>query len=188
MKNTNTKIEAIRRSASVTAKVLNVIRIILTVGAVIALVSGIVCLCMQNRADAGSVLYDNGSVRILPPVTADMAAQAAVDGEGFDFINDLNIENVMVWAGLNCIAAAVLIAAVTAVIVLIRRMFVELKDSDTPFTESVQKRLKITGILVTVIVFMKSIGMAAIVALSFWCLYCIFGYGVELQKNEDETL
>ena len=184
----NTKIEAIRKSASVTAKVLNVIRIILTVGAVIALVSGIVCLCAQNKVDAGSVLYDNGSIRILPPVSADIATQAAADGEGFDFINRLNIENVMVWAGLNCIVAAAFIAIVTVVIVLIRKMFLELKDSETPFTESVQKRLKLTGILVTIAVFMESVGIAAIVALSFWCLYCIFGYGVELQKNEDETL
>ncbi|SCY16912.1 hypothetical protein [Butyrivibrio sp. INlla14] len=34
----------------------------------------------------------------------------------------------------------------------------------------------------------ESIGLAVIVALSFWCVYCIFGYGIELQKNEDETL
>ena len=183
----NTKIEAIRKSASVTARVLNVIRIILTVGAIIALVSGIICLCAHN-ADAGSVLYENGSVRILPPVSAEDAARAEAQGDGFDFINQLHIGNVMIWAGLNCIVAAALIAIVTVVIVLIRKMFIELKDSETPFTENAQKRLKLTGILVTIAVFMESVGIAAIVALSFWCLYCIFGYGVELQKNEDETL
>ncbi len=183
----NTKIDAIRKSASVTEKVLNVIRIILTVGAIIAAVGGIICLCKQDM-DAGSVLYDNGKVRILSPVSVEDLSQAEVSADGFDFINDLKIENVMIWAGINCLTAAALIAIVTVVIVLIRKMFIELRDSDTPFTESVQKRLKITGILVTVVVFMNSVGMAAIVALSFWCLYCIFGYGVELQKNEDETL
>ncbi len=179
----NSKIEAIRKSATITAMVLNIIRIILTVCAIIALISGIICLCAQNVAN-GSVIYDNGSFRILSPV----GEEAMINGDGFDFINSLHIENFMIWAALNCFVAAALVAVVTVVIVLIRRMFIEIRDSETPFTESVQRRLKLTGILVTIVVFMESFGMAAIVALSFWCLYSIFGYGMELQKNEDETL
>ena len=179
----NTRIEEIKRSASVTAKVLHVIRIITTVAAIIALVSGIICLSAQNVSD-DHVIFDNGNFRILSPV----GEESMINGHGFAFIDALNIKNFMLWAALNCFVAAAFVAIVTVVIALIRKMFIEIRDSETPFNENVRKRLKFTGILVTIIVFMESVGIAAVVALSFWCLYCIFGYGMELQKNEDETL
>ena len=129
-------------------------------------------------------MYDNGQVRILLPVSeADY-----VEGNGFDFINSFGIKDVAVWGGLNCLAATVLLAILAVLFNIIRKVFVEIKESDTPFTESIQKRLKITAILVTIMTIFESIGLAVIVALSFWCVYCIFGYGIELQKNEDETL
>ena len=159
------------------------IRIITMVCAIIALVSGIVCLCAKDKAE-GSVIYDGGSFRILSPV----GGEAMINGEGFNFINRLHIENFMVWSALNCFVAAVFVAIVTVVLVLIRKVFTELRDNDTPFTESVRRQLKITGILVTVSVLMESLAVAAIVGLSFWCLYCVFGYGMELQKSDDETL
>ena len=179
----NTRIEEIKKSATITANVLNVIRIITMVAAIIALVSGIICLLCQNKVD-GSVIYDGGTFRVLPPVSQ----EAMINGEGFDFINNLNIENFMVWAALNCFMAATIVAIVTVVIVLIRKVFVELRDNDTPFTENVRNQLKITGILVTICALMESLAIAAIIGLSFWCLYCVFGYGMELQKNDDETL
>ena len=179
----NKRIAEIRESASVTARVLGVIRVITTVCAIIALVSGIICLCTQNVAKDG-VIYDNGSFRLLSPV----GEEAMINGEGFAFINALHIENFMVWAALNCLVGAGILAVVTVVIALVRRVFVELSDSDTPFNENVRKHLRFTGILVTAVVVPSSLGIAAIVGLSFWCLYCIFGYGVELQKSEDETL
>ena len=179
----NTKIAKIKKSASVTATVLNVIRTILTVCAIIALVSGCICLWAKDKAD-GTVIYENGSVRIHAPISE----ESFVEGKGFDFLNGLGIDNVMIWGALNCFVAAVVVALAAFLVAVIRKVFVELKESDTPFTESIQKRLKVTAILTTVMVAMESLGFAAIVALSFWCVHSIIGYGLELQKNEDETL
>ena len=81
-----------------------------------------------------------------------------------------------------------LLAVFAVFLLIVGKVFEELKNSDTPFTESIQKKLKITAILVTLMVMTESLGMAAIVALGFWCVYSVFGYGIELQKNEDETL
>ena len=179
----NTKINKIKKSASVMATVLKVVRVIFTVVAIICLVCGIICFFATGKTE-GTVMYDNGQVRILLPVSeADY-----VEGNGFDFINSLGIEDVALWGGLNCLAATVLLAVLAVLFNIIRKVFVEIKESDTPFTESIQKRLKITAILVTIMTIFESIGLAVIVALSFWCVYCIFGYGIELQKNEDETL
>ena len=179
----NTKIAKIKKSASVTATVIKVVRVIASVAAIICLVCGIICIIAKNHAE-GTVLYDNGNVRVLLPI----AEGDYVEGNGFEFINKLNIDNPAVWGGLNCIAAAALLAAFAVFLLIVGKVFEELKSSDTPFTESIQKKLKITAILVTLMVATESLGMAAIVALGFWCVYSVFGYGIELQKNEDETL
>jgi hypothetical protein len=179
----NTKIAKIKKSASVTATVLNVIRTILTVCTIIALVCGLICLWAKDKAD-GTIIYENGNVRIHAPVSE----ESFVEGNGFEFLNRLGIDNVMIWGALNCFVAAGVGALVAVLISVIAKVFVELKESDTPFTESIQKRLKVTAILTTIMVAMESLGFAAVVALSFWCVHSIIGYGIELQKNEDETL
>ena len=107
---------------------------------------------------------------------------------GFEFINDMHIENMMLWAAANSFAAAALIAIIVVVFRTLEKVFEEIRDSETPFTESIMKRIKIVGIIVTILVFPKSLATAAVVGLSFWCVYNVFGYGMELQKEADETL
>ncbi len=180
----NAKISKIKKSASVMATVLNVFRVFFIVIFIIAAISSII-LFMAKGKTGGSVIYDNGHVRILSPISGG----DYVEGDGFEFINSLGIDDVAVWAGLNCLVAAALSAVLAVLMNIIRKVFVEIKESDTPFTESIQKRLKISAIIVTILsLFSGSLGITAIIALSFWCVYCIFGYGIELQKNEDETL
>ena len=181
----NEKIAAIKKSAKITATVVKVLRIIAIVGACICLVSGIVCLAMQGNADNMEVLYENGNIRILSPISD---GSFVFSNGGFEFLKGLHIDNLMVLAGLNCFCGAALLAVIAVVFLIIGRVFSEIKDSDTPFTESIQKRIRFAGILVTILVAMESIGTAVIVGLSLWCVYCIFGYGMELQKAEDETL
>lgn len=180
----NAKISKIKKSASVMATVLNVFRVFFIVIFILTAISSII-LFMSKGKTGGSVLYENGQVRILSPISEG----DYVEGNGFEFINSLGIDDVAVWGGLNCLAAAALSAVLAVLMNIIRKVFVELKESDTPFTESIQKRLKISAIMVTILsLFSGSLGITAIIALSFWCVYCIFGYGIELQKNEDETL
>ncbi len=180
----NAKISKIKKSASVMATVLNVFRVFFIVIFILTAISSII-LFMSKGKTGGSVLYENGQVRILSPISEG----DYVEGNGFEFINSLGIDDVAVWGGLNCLAAAALSAVLAVLMNIIRKVFVEIKESDTPFTESIQKRLKISAIMVTILsLFSGSLGITAIIALSFWCVYCIFGYGIELQKNEDETL
>lgn len=181
----NAKISKIKKSASVMATVLKIFRVFFTVMFFICVVCSIICFIAKDKTD-GNVMYDNGQTRVLLPIS-----QAEyVESSGFKFINSLGIDNVAVLGGLYCLAAAVLSAISAVLFNIIRKVFVDIKESDTPFTENIQKRLKITAILITVLtlLFSGSLGFTAIIALSFWCVYCIFGYGIELQKNEDETL
>ena len=181
--NENPKIRAIKKSSGVTATVLNVFKIICLVAAICALVGGISCLAAGDQIDS-RLLYDGEHVDVYAP---GFDAAEVFDG-GFDFLQDLPIEKPSTLAALNCFTAAVVLIGVMVILIIVRRTFLEIRDSDTPFTESIRRRIRTAGILVTILVAIDSVGAAAIVALTIWCAYTIFGYGMELQKRDDETL
>jgi len=178
----NSKIANIKKASSVTAKVLNVIKVILIVGLVMCIVGGISVMCIRSK-DGSTIEIFGKTVTVHSGVDI-----GNMEVDGFDFINDLDIEDPFVKAGVNCFCAAILCALAIAAVVVIRSAFTEIENSDTPFKPEIMKKVKIAGILVTIITLSESVGTAAIVGLSFWCIYCIFDYGLELQKCADETL
>jgi len=178
----NSKIANIKKASSVTAKVLNVIKVILIVGLVMCIVGGISVMCIRSK-DGNTIEIFGKTVTVHSGVDI-----GNMEVDGFDFINDLDIEDPFVKAGVNCFCAAILCALAIAAVVVIRSAFTEIENSDTPFKPEIMKKVKIAGILVTIITLSESVGTAAIVGLSFWCIYCIFDYGLELQKCADETL
>jgi hypothetical protein len=179
----NTKIERIKKSAGVTAKVLNVIKTILIVGLVLAFVGGISVMCFRIGDEGKSIEVFGKKI-----VVHNMVSFGDLSVESFDFVNMFDIEDPFLKAGVNCFFAAFMIVMVLVCVILIRKTFTTIEKSDTPFTPEVLRRIRITGILVTIIVLSASIGIAAVVGLTFWCIYTIFDYGVELQKDADETL
>ncbi len=178
----NKKIANIKKASGITAKVLNVIKIILIVGIVLGIVGGI--SVMAFRSDDGKRIEVFGK-----PVTVHgLVNTDNMKVEGFDFVEMFGIEDPFINAGINCFCAAVICALTLVVIMYLQNVFVEIEKSDTPFKTAILSKIKIAGIIVTVITLSSSIGIAAIVGLSFWCVYCIFDYGLELQKSADETL
>ncbi len=173
----NEKIARIKKAAGFTAKVLNVGKYILIAVIVVSFIAGIGAMIVKDEALAGS------TVRMRIPFL-------------FGFTDDgssgvpkwLNITNPNVQAGLGAMEVAVVAAFMLALMVVLRRTFLEIEKSDTPFREDLLRRIRITGILVTLLVLRYSIANAVIVGLTAWCVYCIFDYGIELQRNEDETL
>lgn len=182
----NTKIRAIKKSAGVAATVLNVLRIVALVGAIIAFMGGFFCLVGKGIGNAP--IYENGKLKVyLPGQNAEEAIDFYIDDEP-EFLEDLPVKDVLVASALKCFFASVMMAGTMVILLIIRNMFLEIRDSDTPFTEEIRRRLKVAGILVTVLAALESVGIAAVVALAMWCAYSIFGYGMELQKRDDETL
>ncbi|MCR4727186.1 MAG: hypothetical protein K5796_00855 [Lachnospiraceae bacterium] len=183
----NNKITKIQKAASTTAKVLNVFRVILIVALVITLVSGIMLITRLAYFDRTLVIFGK-TVRVLGPFVGLEEGIEAARFYGFDFINDLHIDNLMIHSSLNCFVAAAIVAVALVCVIFIKKAFMVIAESETPFNTEVLKYVKIVGILVTVLVLTESVGIAAIVALTFWCIYCVFDYGIELQKSADETL
>ena len=178
----NKKIENIKKASGVTAKVLNVIKVILIVGLVLCIVGGITTMCFRTK-DGTSVEVFGKTIKVHRLVDF-----SDLDVRGFDIVEVFGIEDMFVKAGLNCFVAAIMCGLALAAVIVIRSAFVEIEKSDTPFKAEIMKKVKIAGIVVTALTLSTSIGTAAIVGLSFWCVYCIFDYGLELQKSADETL
>ena len=81
-----------------------------------------------------------------------------------------------------------MVALVLAVVIILRKTFIEIRESDSPYREEILQRIKALGILVTLIVLSYSIGNGVVIGLTFWCIYNIYDYGIVLQRNDDETL
>ena len=179
----NNKIERIQKSAGTTAKILGVIRTILIVGLVLALLGGFSTAFFRLGDDGTTISLFNKTINIHNFVDI-----GDIDAKGFAIVDAFNIKDPFLYAGVNCFFAALLVALTLTAIIFLRNAFIAVETSDTPFTEEVLKKIKIAGIIVTVITCTASIGVAAIVGLTFWCIYCIFDYGTVLQKESDETL
>lgn len=90
---------------------------------------------------------------------------------------------------LGMIFAAIMSAAAAVVWWLIERIFKEIKESDSPFTESILKKLKVVFIIISILpLFTNGVGAAIVTALICWAIYCIIDYGYALQNEVDETL
>ena len=173
----NAKIARIKKAAGFTAKVLNVGKYLLIAVIAVSFIAGIGAMIIKDEALAGS------TVRMRIPFLFGNAD----DGSAF-VTKWLNVKEPNVQAGLGALEVTVIAAFMLALIIVLRKTFLEIVKSDTPFREEILRRIRLTGILLTALVLRYSIANAVIVGLTAWCVYCIFDYGVELQKNEDETL
>lgn len=76
-----------------------------------------------------------------------------------------------------------------AVVYIIRKIFVELEQSETPFSPAILKKLRILFIVITVACFVTTgLGAGVIALLITRSVYCILDYGCVIQTEVDETL
>jgi len=169
-----TKIEKIKKAAAITAKVLNVFKIFLIVTIILCVFNGVVSMFYKG-GETGSFTLSNNTVKF------NNATYAAL-------VKLLNRANQNDFAWVSWFVVAVMVALVLAVVIILRKTFIEIRESDSPYREEILQRIKALGILVTLIVFSYSIGNGVIIGLTFWCIYCIYDYGIVLQRNDDETL
>ena len=179
----NNNLTNIKKAAHTTSKVLSVIQTILTVGAVLCLVGAICCFLIKFDENGKQVIFAGNGFNVYSPV--DMGSW---DVHSFEFVENLNIANPSLEAAIDCLVAFFMVMVTLVAITIIKGAFKAIEASETPFTKEVADKIKLAGILITVLVLCQSVGIAAVVALTFWCIYCIFKYGIELQQHEDETL
>lgn len=172
------KINNIKKSCNIAGTVVNVVRILMMVCCILTAV--------------GAVLSG-----VFSPMITDMLAQnpEVVEGSHLDlhfFGLDLRADGFMnsgMRVMLVCLFAFVILLCVVVILHQVRKCFVIIAKSETPFTEEVLATLKKAFIfLVIFTVITTGIVAGGFMALIFWCIYNIFQYGHLLQQQADETL
>ena len=188
MREEELKLEKVKKSCNITAKVSQVLEVIMIVGAILCVVGAACCFGFRNEI--------NSTITS----SVDMSENFMTSFENASDIGGLitfsfNPESMMSAgeygqvAAIYCIFGGVICAMVAAVFDVIRRIFKIIKTSETPFTEAVLKKIRVLFIIISVeILLMVGLGDAAIVALICWSIYNILDYGFTLQKQVDETL
>ncbi len=103
-------------------------------------------------------------------------------------VENNKLNELLLDTGLNMLVNSLGILLTFFILNFFKKAIEMINTSDTPFTEEIIKEIKKTFILIFVIVLLKSAIVSIIVGLSLSCVYYIFKYGIELQKESDETL
>ena len=192
MREEELKLEKIKKSCNITAKVAFALEIILIVATVLCVVGGSMCFAFSSQID------QEIAVAMSQADKEEMVGSfASVDETSFGgllqftFNTDNLIENGEYGKvlGTYCFVGAAICAMVAVAFDMLRRIFKTIKTSETPFEEEVLKKLKVMFIVITVeILLMSGVGEALILGLICWSVYNIMDYGFTLQKEIDETL
>ncbi len=168
------KIGRIKKAADITAKGLRLLEIFAVIAICFIVFSGIASIAVKGQPV--------NVIRVSNFVIGNVSDKNSTIGKILD------IRTPGLAAALDCFITAALAGLVLAILVILRKIFLDVKNSDTPYRPEILRRIKITGILVTVFGVLCAPMIGFLGMLLAWCIYCIFDYGIELQKNEDETL
>lgn len=196
MNKEETKVEKIQKLSKTAVTLTIVARIICLISAAIAMIFGIVILLFQPQicsqlADARErgVFEEMGFS--LDEYIADESIlfsspqyflKSITEGSSDDVTNACNA------ISGYCIACGVALIVLAFIIRCIGKIFKQFIDSDSPFRPEIVKKLRIPFVLITVLTVKTSLFLGLIIGLSLYCIYLIFEYGCELQKQSDETL
>ena len=103
-----------------------------------------------------------------------------------DFIENGNYALVCI---IYCIFGGVLLTILTVIFSIIANIFKDIENSESPFTPSVLSKIRKMFIALVIIMGLSvGIGLAVMLGLILWGVYCIMDYGAALQIEVDETL
>lgn len=189
------KLENVKKSCKITAKVSQVLEIIMIVCTTLLLVFAVFCFATREEIDNGMIEMqqsNEASANDLNATFADFGKEFKVGGGvfvAFDTTKMIEDGEYGKVSGIYCLMGAVLCLMFTAVFDILRRIFKEINISETPFEENVLKKIKRLFIIICIEIFiMVGLGAAALTALVCWSIYNILDYGYTLQKQYDETL
>ena len=187
------KLEKVKKSCKTTAKVAQVLEIIVIVAFALCIVGAVICFCTRNE-------IDNSMIQIMTQ-TGDATLEngyASFDTDtqiggllSFSFNSEKLIEagEYGLLSAVYCLMGAILCAVAAAIFDLIRRIFKLIMASETPFDEGVLKKIKVLFIIICVAILVTSgLGEAVLAALILRSIYTILDYGFTLQKQVDETI
>ena len=177
----------VKKSCKIVSIVLNVVKIIFIVGAILSLIGGI--YCFSNRDAIDKQIASDIFVDFSEGLESNITTNVRIGNISYAMNDKIDNGEFGLVFGIDCLAATFICLVCTIVSHLFGSIFKTIQKSDTPFTSAILKKLKISFIIIAVVLFLFSgLGTGAIAAIIFWALYTIFQYGCALQKQSDETL
>jgi len=180
------KLKKVIKSCDTSSKIVKVAWIVFSVLTVVAFVTAIVLAC--NVENVNNAIIERGLQDMSMPgmingmdITSDVPAiQKYFDEHQYGYAYTTIFRTVFL-GGMFLIS--------TILLAIFNSIFKLIKESETPFVESVKKKLRNSFVfIVVVLAFSVSLMTAVVAALILWCVYNIFSYGCELQRQSDETL
>lgn len=194
------KIANVKKSCDTARKVAKFLSVFFAVVTVLLLVGSIVLFAnkgeLNNYAKVENIngrnmacFYNNEGNEVINISQVDKVADYGILGA-------LNVMNMLIGKGMvaealgvSTLSMAASLAIFVVVLFMIMNVFKMIENSDTPFDESIMKKIKTVFGLITIVVFFSvGLGAAVLVGVGFWSMYCILDYGYVLQKEADETL
>ena len=181
----NKRLAEIRKRCTKSCKVLKVFQIMIVVAAALTLFAGIFMLSNSERLNPMLEReYAAGNLKIDEELRS-----GGLMSLGFDFDNYYSEGNFTFPLFILSMAAFVAEVLTLAVVIIIKNILGALIDEESPFSETIFKKLKIGFIMITASLLLTvGLGTALIVGLVLWCVYAILEYGAALQAEVDGTL
>lgn len=176
------KLEKVKKSCKTAKKITKVITMFLIAVIILCIVGAILCfgfkdsinLAMAKQSE--NLTFSNVDIGGILRFSVDISGLMA-EGKYAEI------------SGIYCIISVIICVICAMVFGILSKVFAFLENSDTPFSETVLKKMKLTFILlVAIMALLIGIGMAAVIGLYFWCIYCILDYGIMLQIEVDDTI
>lgn len=182
MREQDLKLAKVKKSCKTAKTVCNVFKIIVLVGAIVCIVGAVVCFCLRDTINA-TIVSEAANVT-FSNIETNGIFQLSFDPHRF-VENGLFAQLITVYCSIGAISCFF----VAFIFSKIRKIFLMIEKSESPFTENIMKELKKTFIMISVLTALfMGIGSVVIMALVFWCIYCIMDYGTAIQIEIDETL
>lgn len=184
MNENNIKIQRLQKNSSIALILVTVVKIFLIINAFVLFVTGSFMIWMSD-------IFDENFAEASASTGQEFFTEIHIDGGLVSGLIDVkrNSESLSAGLGINLLAAAVLIFFNAVVMHFVAKVFKALGKSDSPFRPEVVNNIRIVFVLISILLVLQSgFFVGAIVALSLWCIFLIFEYGCELQRQSDETL
>jgi len=176
-------LEKVHKSCKTASKVVNVLHIFIRIAMSICLVASILMFAFHSKLDP--VFQSDPEINKKLSVSADFGPVDATN----ELVEMMAQGKYSYALGTVCLMATIVLIFVSVVLRTIKQMFDVIFKSESPFAETVLRTFRRCSILITVLILLSNgVGYALFLALFFWCIYSIFQYGNELQKENDELL
>jgi len=178
------KLNKVKKNCKTIKTVISILQIFLIIGIICSAVGIVTISYYKNEVNqALAAAEENGASIDFDDFQAGIF-KGSIKSEAL-----INEGKYNVALNLTCIYALIVCSFVYGVFFVIKKIFKEIEQSESPFSDTVLKKLKALFIIISIASLISfGLGYAILTALVLNCIYCILDYGCAIQTEVDETL